>query len=97
MTSKAAADCSDLARAAAVASVVTTSRSEDLHLWRNFAIAIAALALSCVIFVAVPLFDYTAFESMLTTAVFVVTGIVGVMLWQIGARTGQSLPRMLAL
>ena len=34
---------------------------------------------------------------MLSTAVFVVSAVVGLMLWEIGSRTGQSLPRFLAL
>ena len=34
---------------------------------------------------------------MLSTSVFVVTSIVGLMLWEIGLRTGQPVPRLLAL
>jgi signal transduction histidine kinase/CheY-like chemotaxis protein len=73
------------------------SRNGDLHLWRNFTLAIVGLVLGSLIFVAGPILDHAVFQSMLSTSVFVVTAIVGLMLWEIGTRTGQSVPRMLAL
>lgn len=73
------------------------SRAGELHLGRNFVIGLAAVALACVVFVVAPVLDHAVFQSMLSTSVFVVTAVVGLMLWEIGARTGQSLPRLLAL
>src|SRR6185437_15297805 len=72
-------------------------REAEVSLGRNFAFALAVFALGGAALLAVPALDAAVFQSMLSTAVFVVSAIVGLMLWEIGNRTGQSLPRFLAL
>ena len=69
----------------------------ELHLGRNFALAGAAFVLGAVAFLVMPALDSAVFQTMLSTSIFVVTGVVGLMLWEIGSRTGQTLPRLLAL
>ena len=59
--------------------------------------ALGALALGSAALTTVPDLDSAVYQTMLSTSVLVVTGIVGLMLWEIGLRTGQSVPRLLAL
>ena len=72
-------------------------REAEVSLGRNLAFALAVFALGGAALLAVPALDAAVFQSMLSTAVFVVSAVVGLMLWEIGNRTGQSLPRFLAL
>jgi signal transduction histidine kinase len=72
-------------------------REAEVSLGRNLAFVLAVFALGGAALLAVPALDAAVFQSMLSTAVFVVSAVVGLMLWEIGSRTGQSLPRFLAL
>jgi signal transduction histidine kinase/ActR/RegA family two-component response regulator len=67
------------------------------RLGRNFAVAFGVFALGSIAFAAAPVLDTAVYQTMLSTSIFVATSVVGLMLWEIGARTGQSLPRLLAL
>ncbi|HEX3971735.1 MAG TPA: GAF domain-containing protein, partial [Stellaceae bacterium] len=72
-------------------------REAEVSLGRNTAFALVAFALGSAALLAIPTLDTAVYQSMLSTGVFVVTAIAGLMLWEIGNRTGQSLPRFLAL
>ncbi len=72
-------------------------REAELNLGRNIALAFGAFALGGAALLAFPVLDAAVYQSMLSTSVLVVTTILGLMLWEIGNRTGQSLPRFLAL
>ncbi|HEY1506816.1 MAG TPA: ATP-binding protein [Stellaceae bacterium] len=72
-------------------------REAALNLGRNTAIALGVFAAGAAALFAVPALDAAVYQSMLSTSVLVVTTIFGLMLWEIGNRTGQSLPRLLAL
>ena len=72
-------------------------REAELSLARNGLVALGALALGSVALTAIPDLDSAVYQTMLSTSVLVVTGIVGLMLWEIGLRTGQAVPRLLAL
>ncbi|HEY3918928.1 MAG TPA: ATP-binding protein [Stellaceae bacterium] len=69
----------------------------ELNPGRNFAIALGVLALGSAGIVAAPRLDSPVSETMLDTGVFLLTGVVAVMLWEIGARAQQALPRLLAV
>ena len=69
----------------------------ELTLGPYFATALGAFALAAIAFGAVPDLDAAVYQSMLSTSILVITAVVGLMLWQIGARTGQALSRLLAL
>jgi signal transduction histidine kinase len=72
-------------------------REAGLNLGRNVAIALGVFALGGAALIAFPMLDAAVYQSMLSTSVLVVTTIVGLMLWEIGNRTGNPLPRLLAL
>jgi len=72
-------------------------REAELNLGRNIAITLGAFALGGAALFAVPALDAAVYQAMLSTSVLVVTTIVGLMLWEIGNRSGQPLPRLLAL
>src|ERR1700760_4761037 len=72
-------------------------REAELNLGRNIAIAFGAFALGSAALLAIPALDAAVYQSMLSTSILVVTTIVGLMLWEISNRTGQALPRFLAL
>ncbi|HEX3970835.1 MAG TPA: ATP-binding protein [Stellaceae bacterium] len=69
----------------------------ELSLGRNFALALGALVLGSIAVIALPPFVSAVFQTMLSTGILVITAVVGLMLWEIGTRTGQSLPRLLAI
>jgi signal transduction histidine kinase/ActR/RegA family two-component response regulator len=69
----------------------------ELSLGRNIAFALGAFALGSAAFAVFPVLDSPVFQTMLSTSILIVTAIVGLMLWEIGNRTGQPLPRLLAL
>lgn len=69
----------------------------QLTLGPYFATALGAFALATIAFVAVPDLDAAVYQSMLSTSILIITAVIGLMLWQIGSRTGQALPRLLAL
>ncbi len=72
-------------------------REAGLNLRRNIAIALGVFALGSAALIAFPVLDAAVYQSMLSTSILVVTTIVGLMLWEIGKRTGNALPRFLAL
>jgi signal transduction histidine kinase len=72
-------------------------REAGLNLGRNIAFALGAFALGTAGLIALPILDAAVFQTMLSTSIFVVAAIVGLMLWEIGNRSGESLPRLLAL
>lgn len=72
-------------------------READLNLGRNVVIALAAFALGAAVLVAVPALNAAVYQTVLSTSILVVSTIVGLMLWEIGKRSGDALPRLLAL
>jgi len=72
-------------------------READLNLGWIIAIALGAFVLGAAALVGVPALDRAVYQTLLSTSVLVVTTVVGLMLWEIGNRTGQALPRLLAL
>ena len=72
-------------------------REAGLNLGRNIAIALGVFALGSAALIAFPVLDTAVYQSMLSTSILVVVTNVGLMLWEIGNRTGNALPRFLAL
>ncbi|HEV8014865.1 MAG TPA: ATP-binding protein [Stellaceae bacterium] len=72
-------------------------REAELALRRNFTIALGAFALGAAALLAVQGVGGAVFRTILATSVFLLSAIVALMLWEIAARTGRTLPRLLAL
>jgi signal transduction histidine kinase len=72
-------------------------REAELNLGRNIAIGLGVYALAAAALLADKTVDNAILETILDTSVLLTTTIIALMLWEIGARTGQALPRMLAL
>jgi PAS domain S-box-containing protein len=69
----------------------------ELNLGRNLAVALAIFTLGSVAMLAAEGNDYPALHLILDTSVFLASAVLALLLWDVGARTGQSFPRLLAL
>ena len=72
-------------------------RDAELDIGRNLTIAVIVFAVGSAAFFAAQGVEGAVFRTILATSVFLTSGVVALMLWEIGDRTGQSLPRLLAL
>ena len=72
-------------------------RYAELDIGRNFTIAVIVFAVGSAAFFAAQGVEGAVFRTILATSVFLTTGVVAMMLWEIGDRAGQLLPRLLAL
>src|SRR5580698_4932527 len=73
------------------------NRDAELDLGRNLTVALIVLAVGSAAFFAAQGVEGAVFRTILATSVFLTSGVVALMLWEIGDRTGQSLPRLLAV
>jgi signal transduction histidine kinase/ActR/RegA family two-component response regulator len=72
-------------------------REAEPNLGRYLAIGLGVYALAAAALLTDNGVDNTILETILDTSVLLTSSIIALMLWEIGARTGQPLPRILAL
>ena len=65
-------------------------------LTRNLVLALVLFALGCAALAAVGGTDFHSLHTILDTCVFLVGSVLALLLWDIGLRTQQALPRLLA-
>ena len=69
----------------------------DLNLPRRLIVALAIFAVATAVLAKAEGNDYPTLHVILDTSIFMVSGILALLLWDMGTRTDQWLPRLLAL